>query len=277
MATVVHSPDRFSRRHLFGSGFGRALNSQLARSGSRRPARATPAPASWGEGDSDALGARLEPARLALLEAIAVRPGERVLDLTAGDGALAARATAAGASVTALEPVAALAERGRRRTEGTQVDWRSVPPGGGEAGFAAVVSCFGASHDSDPRGIARQLTRMAAPGAPIALTAWKGLMARVMGISGPERPGRSDYWSRHETARLHFSGFPELSVREHFVCWEFAGADAALEELSAPVASATGRRRLREALPDLIELYGRHRDRGLVLRADYVVIFVRRP
>ncbi len=276
MATAAESRDRFSRRQLFGSGFGRALNAHLSLSDGGRPAKPVAVPSSWGEGDSAALGARLGPAHEALLEAIDVRPGARMLDSTAGDGGLAARAAAAGAAVTAFEPVEALAERGRRRTETLPVDWRSAQRAGA-AEFDAVVSCFGASHSADPRRTARQLTRPAASGAPIALTAWKGLMARVMSIAAPERPGRSERWSRYETARLHFFDFPELSVREHFMCWEFADADAAHRELSAPVASATGRRRLREALPDLIELYGRDRDRGLVLRADYVVVFARRP
>lgn len=276
MATAAESRDRFSRRQLFGSGFGRALNAHLALSDGGR-AKAAAVPSNWGEGDSAALGARLEPAHAALLEAIAASPGARVLDITAGDGALAARAAAGGARVTAVEPVDALAERGRRRTEGLAVDWHSAPLDSDDAGFDAVVSCFGASHSADPRRTARQLIRPAAPGAPIALTAWKGLMARVMSIAAPERPGRSERWSRYETARLHFFDFPELSVREHFMCWRFADADAALGELSAPIASATGRRRLREALPDLIELYGRHRDEGLVLRADYAVVFARHP
>lgn len=279
MAMAAESLDRFSRRQLFGSGFGRAVNTRLALLDAGRPTksltkRAASGPSSWGEGDSAALGARLEPAHLALLEAITVRPGGRVLDASAGDGGLAARAATAGAAVTALEPVDALAERGRRRSKLLDVDWRTDAP---EGDFGAVVSCFTGSHSADPRRIARLLTRSAAPGAPIALTAWKGLMARVMSIAAPERPGRSERWSRYETARLHFFDFPELSVREHFMCWEFADADAAFAELSAPVGSATGRRRLREALPDLIEMYGRQGDRGLVLRSDYVVVFARHP
>jgi hypothetical protein len=43
------------------------------------------------------------------------------------------------------------------------------------------------------------------------------------------------------------------------------------------VCSATGRRRLRDAMPDLIEMYGRRGGSGLTLRSDYVLVFARRP
>jgi hypothetical protein len=59
--------------------------------------------------------------------------------------------------------------------------------------------------------------------------------------------------------------------------WRFADASAALAELSTPVRSATERRRLRDAMPDVVEMYGRHCESGLTLRADYVLIFAREP
>ena len=101
-------------------------------------------------------------------------------------------------------------------------------------------------------------------------------MATVMQIAAPDRHGRSECWSRHDVARERFGGFGDLSVRQHFMTWHFPHAGEALAELSAPVHSATGRRRLRDALPDLIEMYGRHCESGVTLRVDYVVIFARR-
>ncbi len=284
MAIPSPSMERLSRRHLFGSGFGRALDAHFARREGTRGSRAAAQPSSsWatcGEVDSTGLGSRLAPARGALLEAVGLPAGGRLLDVSAGDGALALEAAASGASVTALEADPVLSERGRRRSsdDGLAVDWRSELPAGHDAGgFDAVVSCFAASHGADQRRLARLLAGAASPGAPVALTAWKGLMATVMQIAAPDRHGRSEHWSRHETARLHFGEFPELAVRQHFMCWHFDDVDSALAELSAPVRSAIGRRRLREALPDLIELYGRHCESGLSLRADYVLVFARRP
>ena len=278
MAMASRSRERFSRRHLFGSGFGRALDTHLARLDGGRSPRGAWSPPTWGEVDSSALGGLLEPARRALLEATAPAGG-RLLDCSAGDGALAVEAARAGASVTAMEADVALAARGASRCDedGMPVRWIREPAGEDEGRFDAVVSCFAASHGSDRRRLARALTRAAAPGGAIALTAWKGLMASVMQISAPDRHGRSEHWSLHETARAHFGGLAELSVRQHFMCWEFPDQAAALAALSAPVRSATGRRRLRDAMPDLIELYGRHRESGLKLRADYVLVLARRP
>ena len=283
MAISSQSLDRFSRRQLFGSGFGRALDSQFSRldrgRSARRAARESWASPTWGEVDSTALGARLEPARRSLLEATVLPAAGRLLDISAGDGMLALEAARGGVAVTALETDAALAERGARRCSGLHpaVRWVSEAPARDEEGASdAVVSCFAASHDVDQRRLARRLTRAVAPGGIIALTAWRGLMATVMQISAPDRHGRSEDWSRPETARAHFGDFPALSVRQHFMYWHFADEQTAVAELSAPVRSETGRRRLRDAMPDVIELYGRHCDSGLKLRADYVLVFARR-
>ena len=276
MAIPSHSLKPLSPRHLLGSGFGQALEAHFGRR-ARATALAASVPLTWGEVDSTALGARLAPARTALLEATGVAAGTRLLDVSAGDGTLALEAAAAGASVTALEPDDQLAGRGRRSCTdaGVAVDWRSEAPAA-DGGFDAVVSCFAGSHGADQRRLARLMTRSAAPGGAIALTAWKGLMATVMQIAAPERHGRSEHWSRHEIAREFFGDLGDLSVRQHFMSWPFADAGSALAELSAPVRSATGRRRLRDAMPDLVEMYGRHCESGLTLRADYVVIFARR-
>ena len=280
---AIGSRERFSPRHLFGSGLGRALDSHFSRLDSdasvRRATRETRALPTWGEVDSRALGARLEPARRALLEATAPHSVEQLLDVSAGDGALAVEAARAGASVTALEGDGELAARGARRcAEGDlPVRWLAELPGDDAGRFDTVVSCFAGSHGADQRRLVRQLTRAAAPGAAIALTAWSGLMAAVMQIAAPDRHGRSESWSRPGTARTHLGGCSGLSVRQHFMSWNFADDRAALAELSAPVRSATGHRRLRDAMPDLIELYGRHCETGLTLRADYVLVFARRP
>ena len=284
MAIASQSLDRFSRRHLFGSGFGRALDAHFSRLDGGRSARGeedeTWALPTWGEVDSTALGARLEPARRALLEATAPSAGGRLLDVSGGDGLLASEAARAGVAVTAVETDATLFERGARRCSELEpaVRWAAEAPTRDEEGtFDAVVSCFVASHGADRRRLARRLSRAASPGGAIALTAWRGLMATVMQISAPDRHGRSEDWSRPEIARTHFGDLSGLSVRQHFMCWQFADDEAALAELSAPVRSATGRRRLRDAMPDLIELYGRHCESGLKLRADYVLVLARRP
>ncbi len=282
MAIAAKPLERSSRRSLLNSNFGRALDAHFPWLHGGRGVASVPHPAcslpTWGETDSSALGMRLEPARRALLDAVAPSRGARLLDVSAGDGALATEAAEAGWSVTAVEADARLAERGRRRCgdEDVPVRWlRDSPRDAKDGGFDAVVSCFAASHRVDQRRVARLMRHAAAPGGVAAMTAWKGLMASVMQISAPGRHGRSERWSRYETARSHFGDRPVLTVREHFMCWHFADGEAALAELSAPVRSATGRRRLREALPDLIELYGRRCETGLTLRADYVLVLTR--
>nr|MDQ3825534.1 class I SAM-dependent methyltransferase [Actinomycetota bacterium] len=53
----------------------------------------------WGSADYSGLAQRLEPAADALVDAAALQPGERVLDVAAGTGNVACRAAARGARV----------------------------------------------------------------------------------------------------------------------------------------------------------------------------------
>lgn len=285
--TAESGPERLSRRGLFGAGLGRALDARLAALDAasldpRPPAHRARAVRWWREGDSHGLGGRLEPAAQVLLDAVGVGAGATVADLTAGDGALAALAAHAGAAVTAVETDPSLREAGRLRCAEVDppVDWHASMPDSirsEDRTFDAVVSNFTASHHADQRRVARAMTRAASPGAPIALTAWRGLMARVMAITAPDRPGRSERWGRYETARLHFCDFPDLSVSEHTMVWRFEDSSQAVQELSAPVGTEEAGLRLRDALPGLVETYGISEGDGLELRADYVVVFARRP
>lgn len=283
--------ERLSRRDLFGGGIGRAFDARVAAVAAAKRSHdseaapvAAPLPFSWGEGRRapGALGSLVEPAARALLEACAVPRASRLVDASAGDGQLTELAAHAGAIVTAFEPDPALRERGRRRSasEAPSAEWcvgspiaLRYPDGAADA----VVSCFGVSHHFDAHAAGQELARVASSGAPIALTAWTGLMPRVMAAGAPDRNGRSELWTDSETSQQHFPGWLELRVEARTLEWSFVDAAHALAALAEPVAGTDGEARIRRLMPDLIAEYGDERDGELVLRSDYALIFARKP
>lgn len=248
--------DGLSRRDLFGAGLGRVFDARVAAAQAatraRRPAGdvapAAPEPFSWAEGSRQpgALGNLVAPAARRLVEAARVGPGSRVLDASAGDGLLVELAARAGADVIACEPDAALRARGQEHCSAPTVEWCEAWPTGSATGgrIDAVLSCFGASHRADTRSVAAELVQAADSGARIGLTAWSGLMSRVLTAAAPDRPGRTERWCRYETARLHFFDFPELAVDDHWMDWRFADEEQATAMLASPVAGRRHARRV---------------------------------
>src|SRR3954453_9751484 len=102
----------------------------------------------WALGNYAAVARRFEPAADAAVEACGLGPGERVLDLAAGNGNVAVAAARAGADVTASDFSPALVAAGRERTAalGLDVQWdeadfEALPYA--DATFDAAISTFG--------------------------------------------------------------------------------------------------------------------------------------
>src|SRR5438093_12055502 len=80
--------------------------------------------ATWSSGDYALIGTTLAITGELLCEAVALRPGQRVLDVAAGNGNATLAAARRWAEVTSTDYVAALLERGRARAA---ADGLSVP------------------------------------------------------------------------------------------------------------------------------------------------------
>jgi len=278
-----------SRRALFGAGLGRLLDERLARAEPAPAARAAepaaapspPSPLGWGEGDADGLGSRLGDVHAAILAEAGVGPGSRVLDVAAGDGALALRAAQAGAAVTAVEADPERVARGTARAgaAGLEVAWRCASPDSlPEEDVDAVVSAFGATY-APPDAAAAALVRAVRPGGAIVLTAWTGLMAELLRLARTPDGPRPEAWGRYETAYRHFFDFPGLDVRETGLTWTFADAAEAVAVLAAPAAPQLADR-VAAALPGLVERYalpGATDDERLRVSASYALVTARRP
>lgn len=102
----------------------------------------------YGKGDYSALAAVLEPAAIALVDAVGVRVEHAVLDVAAGDGNGSLAAARRGARVTATDLSSVQVRRGKDRSarEGRGVQWlvadaERLPFSAGT--FDRVMSVFG--------------------------------------------------------------------------------------------------------------------------------------
>lgn len=130
-----------------------------------------------------------EPATAAFgaraLEMLAVQPGERVLDIAAGTGALAAPLLATGAQLTATDLSAPMVERMRARigTRGLAQVEDGEALSFTDGSFDAAVSMFGIMLFPDFHAGLREMARVLRPGGRAVVGSWTGLTApmRLLG------------------------------------------------------------------------------------------------
>ena len=118
---------------------------------------------------------RDEHARRSVVAALALRPGECVLDIGTGTGAilpLLARRVPPGGRVVGVDISPAMLSRARRRCGGlprvelVEADAAALPFV--DASFDAVLSTFGMSAVADGRAVAAQALRVLRPGGRLA-------------------------------------------------------------------------------------------------------------
>jgi SAM-dependent methyltransferase len=180
----------------------------------------------WSEGDFSMVASIVMMVAEELVEALAVLPDERVLDVAcgSGNGALAAARRAWGSTVGA-DFVPALLERGRERAtaerldvEFVEADATDLPFGDGE--FDVVMSIFGAMFAADQERAAAELLRVCRPGGRIGMANWVpdggiGRMFMTVAKHAGPPPGVPSplLWGTEERLRELFGdGVSELRV-----------------------------------------------------------------
>ena len=119
----------------------------------------------WGSGDYAVIGTTLSITGELLCEAVDLRPGERVLDVAAGNGNATLAAARRWAEVTSTDYVAALLEQGRARATAERLpvtfqeaDAENLPFEDGS--FDVVLSVFGVMFTPDQERAAQELLRV---------------------------------------------------------------------------------------------------------------------
>lgn len=126
-----------------------------------------------GEAYADSYAALCAGTTDAIAAALGEPYGRSVLDVGSGTGDLAASLATRGWSVTACDPEPSMRAVAQRvHPSLTVVDGALPTLPFADAVFDAVTANFVLNHVSDPRAAARELARVAAPGAALVATIW---------------------------------------------------------------------------------------------------------
>ena len=184
-------------------------------------------------------GAMVGEAVDVMLDEVALRDGDKVLDVGTGPGLVAAAAAERGAHVIGIDFSDAMLEEARRRCprlEFQKADAEALPFE--DASFNAVVGNFVLHHLGRPERFLCEAFRVLREGGRLAFTVWADLskleafglfFAAVEEHAGsaklPHGPlfGVSDFSAFHEIVRS--AGFRDSSVRELAIAWRTSSID----------------------------------------------------
>jgi SAM-dependent methyltransferase len=131
----------------------------------------------WGSGDFAVIGTTLQSVGEDLCEAADLAAGSRVLDVACGNGNATLAAARRFATVTGLDYVSALIERGRERAQAERLpitfiegDAEKLPFD--DASFDTVLSTFGVMFAANQARAAIELARVCKQRGKIALASW---------------------------------------------------------------------------------------------------------
>lgn len=244
----------------------------------------------WGLADYSGLAQRLEPAADALVDAVALAPGDRVLDVAAGTGNVALRAAARGAQVTACDLAPRMVQLGRERT-GPGVRWieadvEDLPLP--DATVDVALSTFGVIFAPRPEVALAHLRRVLVPGGRLALTAWTtdGYIARQSRIMrdflppDPSFPDTLSWGDPEILERRLATGFTDISIERRSLPWHFDSGAALTAFLTAhSSAYVAARQAAGNRAEEMIAAIARHAspDGGPVrIEAEYLLALARR-
>jgi SAM-dependent methyltransferase len=149
----------------------------------------------WGSGPYQGITETVSDIHRLVIERLDPQPGQRLLDLATGTGAVAELAAPTGAEVVGVDIAPALIEQAKERAavRGLDIDYRVGDVEALEledASFDLVSSTCGVMFAPDHEAVAGELARVTKPGGRIALACWtpdSGL-AQMFQVMRPFQP-----------------------------------------------------------------------------------------
>jgi SAM-dependent methyltransferase len=255
----------------------------------------------WSSGNYPEVARRIEGVAQVLVERVGAAPGLEMLDVATGSGNVAIAAAAAGAKVTGLDLTPELLEAARRRAADANLDVRFIEGDAEELpferdSFDRVTSCFGVIFAPRHERAAGELTRVARPGATIAVTAWtpEGLLGRTFKTVGrymPAPPPELEppvMWGDEDHVRSLFADSgAELSFERRTVAFTHDSPESWLEydeRILGPAIMAKAalepQGRYEELREDMLRLYRDSNDAvdgTFRAQAEYLLTVARMP
>lgn len=254
----------------------------------------------WSAGDYPEVAKRIESVAGLLVERVGASAGQELLDVATGSGNVAIRAAQAGAHVTGLDLTPELVAVARERADAAGLHAHFIEGDAEELPFESdsfdrVTSCFGVMFAPRQRQAASELTRVARPGARIAVSAWTpgglvGRMFKTVAAHMPAPPPELDppvMWGDEDHVRSLFADSDaELSFERLNVTFEHDSPESWLandERILGPALMAKAalepQGRYEALRGDLLELYAGANEAqgGFRVPAEYLLTLATLP
>lgn len=190
-----------------------------------------PNKALWEKGDFTKIAETFRENGTIVVDKIAIKPGDQVLDLGCGDGTTAIPEAQRGANVLGVDIASNLVEAGKKRAEkenlpncrfeeGDATDLNNLK----DATFDWTISFFGAMFAPKPYDVAKEMVRVTKPGGTIIMGNWipgdPTLVAQILKTSAAYTPPPPDgfvspmLWGVEDevVARFGAAGIPRENI-----------------------------------------------------------------